>query len=142
MVSWLKKYGLTVLKDALIVLGIGSQAVQQMGGGSATAVKASDTLTSIATIVTDVESSAAAAAAAGTSLTSAQKLAAAGALANQVLQDWFKNNLPGTPKVANQQQWETGVSTIVNGVVALLNSAEPNVATTDGVQGSAVPKAA
>ena len=142
VITWLKKYGLTILKDATIVLGIGSEAVTQIAPNSAGAAKAADTLTSIANIVTEVETAAASAATAGSALTSAQKLAAADALANQVLQTWFQENLPGTPKVADQQAWETGVSTIVNGVVALLNSAAPTVKTTSGVEGSAVPAAA
>lgn len=137
VISWLKKYGLTILKDAAIVLGIGSQATTELAPSSPAAAKAADTLTSIANIVTQVEASSAAIGAPG--LTSAQKLLAAAALANQTLQEWFQANLPGTPKVQDQAAWETGVSTIVNGVVALLNSAEPAVTTTPGVPGSGVP---
>lgn len=141
VITWLKKYGLTILKDAVIVLGVGSQATTALDPNSPAAAAASDTLTKIATIVTSVESSAAAAEASGASLTSEQKLAAAAALVNQELQAWFAANLPGTPKVENQTQWENGVEAITNGVVALLNSGEPNVAVTPGVSGSTVPVA-
>ena len=141
VLTWLKKYGLTILKDAVIVLGIGSQATTALAPNNPQATAAADTLTKIAGIVTSVETSAAAAEASGASLTSEQKLAAAAALVNQELQAWFAANLPGTPKVANQTQWENGVTAITNGVVALLNSAEPNVATTPGVPGSVVPVA-
>jgi hypothetical protein len=143
MLTWLKKYGLTILKDAAIVLGIGSQVVSQVAPASAGATKVSDTLTNIATIVTDVETSSAAVAANGGTMTSAQKLAAATALVNQTMQQWFTLNMPGTPSVQNQQAWENGIALVTNGVVAILNSAQPNVATAPAaVKGSAPPSAA
>lgn len=141
--SWLKRYGLIILKDTAIVLGIGSSVVSQLAPASTGAVAVSDTLTKIATIVTDVEGSAAAVQANGGTMTSAQKLAAASALVNQTMQQWFTLNMPGTPSVQNQQSWEVGIAAITNGVVAVLNSVEPNVATkTAAVKGSAAPSPA
>jgi hypothetical protein len=162
MLSWLKKYGLTILRDALIVLDIGEQGVEALApAGSATATKVEDTLTEIATIITEVEAEAAALEGASgpggqtgkpiggltageVALTGAQKLQMASVRANQKLQAWFKANVPGSPAVKNSALWQQGVATIVNGVVALLNSADEGatIQTMPGVKGAQVPTAA
>jgi hypothetical protein len=145
MLSWLKKFGLTILKDALVVLGIGEQIVPTVVPPGATETKVEDVLVDIATIITDVETEVAAVTPAGGAapVTGAQKLQMASARANQRLQKWYAANVPGAPAVKNSALWQTGVATIVNGMVALLNSADDkaDVKTTDGVKGAQVPSA-
>lgn len=148
--TWLKTYGLDVLKDAAIVLGVAAQDVKTIApAGSAAATSAEDTLTEIATIITDVETEVAAltpgsvGAAGASPITGAQKLQMAVARANEKLQKWYQANLPNSPKVTNSAAWQQGVTGIVNGMVSILNSADGTaVQVKKGVEGSSVPSAA
>ena len=142
MISWLKKYGLTILKDIGIVLGFVPQVVTAANAsGNATVTTVSNTLTGIASIIQTVE--AAFAAAFGTTAkTGAAKLQAVQPEVSQLIQQWLAADFPGTAHIANQTLFEQAVTEISQGVVDILNSLSSNPPTTTPVSASGPAPAA
>lgn len=147
--TWLKTFGVEALRDAALVLGVAAGDIKTIAPTSAAGAAVSDTLTDIATIITDVETEVAAltpgsvGAAGAAPISSAQKLQMASARANERLQKWYAANMPGNPAVIDKAAWQTGVATLVNGMVSILNSADGKaVQVKKGVAGSSVPSAA
>lgn len=139
MISWLKKYGLTILKDIGIVLGFVPQiatATNTSSGGSVT--KVVDTLTGIAGIVQTIEA-AFAAAFGPTAQTGAAKLQAIQPEVSALIQQWLAADFPGTAKIGNQALFAQGVQEISQGVVDILNSISTAPTTTAPVSASNPP---
>jgi hypothetical protein len=139
MGSWLKKYGLTILKDIGIVLGFIPQITQVTNpNGNTTVTKVTDTLTGIAGIIQTVE--AAFAAAFGTTAqTGAAKLQAVQPEVAKLIQEWLAADFPGTAQIGNQTLFSEGVTEVSQGVVDILNSLSSNVTTTQPVKASNPP---
>ena len=139
MVSWLKKYGLTILKDIGIVLGFVPQIVPQINPNSnQTVTTVSNTLTGIANIIQTVEA-AFAAAFGGTAKTGAAKLQAVQPQVSALIQEWLAANFPGSAKIGNQTLFAQGVTEVSQGVVDILNSIETAPVTSSPVTAANPP---
>jgi hypothetical protein len=144
MISWLKKYGLTILKDIGVVLGFVPQITAATNSSTNTTVsKVSDTLTGIANLVQTIEAAFAAAFGSGAT-TGAAKLQAIQPEVSTLIQQWLAADFPGTAKIGNQTLFAQGVQELSQGVVDILNSIESNPQTANPVQsgGSAAPQPA
>lgn len=139
MISWLKKYGLTILKDIGVVLGFVPQVVSATNTSTNSTVSTvSNTLTGIAQIVQTIEA-AFAAAFGGTAQTGAAKLQAIQPEVSTLIQQWLAADFPGTAKIGNQTLFAQGVQEVSQGVVDILNSIESNPTTTNPVTASNPP---
>jgi cellulase/cellobiase CelA1 len=138
MISWLKKYGSSILKDIGIVLGFVPLITQATNTSSNTTVtKVTDTLTGIAGIIQTVE--AAFSAAFGSAQTGAAKLQAVQPEVTTLVQQWLAADFPGTAKIGNQPLFAQGVQEISQGVVDVLNSLSNNPQTVTPVNASGSP---
>lgn len=138
MISWLKKYGLTILKDIGIVLGFVPQITTATGSSGGSVTKVVDTLTGIAGIVQTIEA-AFAAAFGPTAQTGAAKLQAIQPEVSALIQQWLAADFPGTAKIGNQTLFAQGVQEVSQGVVDILNSISTAPATASPVQASNPP---
>lgn len=135
MISWLKKYGLTILKDIGIVAGF-LPAVASAAGESSnpTVTKVSDTLTGVANIIQTIEG--AFAAAYGAAQTGAAKMSAVLPFVSQLVQQWLADNFPGSAEIGDQTLFQKGVGEIAQGVVDVLNSLKSTPETSTPVKSS------
>lgn len=135
MISWLKKYGLTILKDIGIVAGF-LPAVASAAGESSnpTVTKVSDTLTGVANIIQTIEG--AFAAAYGAAQTGTAKMAAVLPFVSQLVQQWLADNFPGSAEIGDQTLFQKGVGEIAQGVVDVLNSLKSTPETSTPVKSS------
>lgn len=139
MGSWLKKYGLTILKDVGIVLGFLPQITTATNSSSNQTIKTvSNTLTGIAGIIQTVEA-AFAAAFGPTAQTGAAKLQAVQPEVSALIQQWLAADFPGTAKIGNQPLFAQGVQEVSQGVVDILNSIATAPVTSTPVQASNPP---
>jgi hypothetical protein len=134
MGSWLKKYGLTILKDIGIVLGFVPQFSNVTNpAGNTTITKVTDTLTGIAGIIQTIEA-AFAAAFGPTAQTGAAKLQAVQPEVATLIQQWLAADFPGTAQIGNQTLFSQGVTEVSQGVVDILNSLASNPSTIQPVK--------
>ena len=135
--GWLKTVGIELAKGLSIVSGIEPLVAGFLPAGSPAAAAfnvVSKDLAEIGGIVTTVEGASAqmalatsTAAAAGTPLTSAQKIAMATPGVTQVI---LQSSLLAGKTIQDPTGFANGVSQVINGVVAILNSLHANVQTT------------
>src|ERR1700722_9772056 len=136
--TWLKTFGLEVLKGISIVLGIldGGSIQQAIPGSAGTLTTVQSDLSEIATVITDVEvafgGASTAATTAGISVlpakTGALKLAAATPLVSQTI---MASPLMKGQKIKDQALYNSAVKGITSNMADLLNSLDPSTIKTE-----------
>jgi hypothetical protein len=121
--TWLKKYGLEILKVIGIVAGISPVLTAGASAGS-TVASVSDDLTKVGQAVAEVEVVISAITAPGVQ-SGAQKLQAATLLVAQIVQT---SELLAGKKIANEALFTQGCTKITDGMADILNSLKPDVA--------------